>query len=544
MSIRYKVLLSLLIVACLTLPVNFYLFTQYSQVKKDFLNIVDSTVPRLQALLTMKNLATRINLFINNFNYELQQVEANSNTPSKIGATKDQLLAYLEELGEQQKIYQKHSTSRSLKNAQVLDKLRDEVVLTALALFAAKEHGLSTVSFAEKAQKLENAEGKLNEFIKVSLNQESSMLEEQKRHSIQVATQLVNQIFVMNAAIVFCTLALSILLTRFISKPIIQLSNFASNIDYDNLNPLLPILTKDEIGELQKHLNTMLIKLSKTKSTLIETSRSAGIAEITTSILHNVGNVLNSINISIALLTEHIKQPYIDQLPKILTLLEENQDDLTNYLKNDEKGKLFFPYFRKLTEHLEQQREGLQSELERLNSNLEHVNQVIAIQQSSGNLGANLLEKIRLEELLEDVIILFSNRMRRLNINLERQYGEVPLFLSAKTKIQQVVINCLKNAIEALSSSDVVEKRLIIKMGFINQNSICVEITDNGVGIKKEHLKKLFSFGFTTKTEGHGYGLHNSVLIAKELGGDLRAVSGGVNQGATFIFEIPYKAIV
>ncbi|KTD49106.1 sensor histidine kinase [Legionella rubrilucens] len=543
MSIRYKILLSMLMVALLFIPLNIYLLKRYVDVNQHFLTIVDKTVPRLEALLTMKNLTTRIDLFIKNFNIKFNQATINSNTPSKIGSVKDEFLALLEELGEQQNTYKKYQIETTRTNVKKLNRLRDDVILAALDVFSVKEQNKPPKELAIKAKHLADKEHELNEFIKILLLQESTFLEEERQGINSASLELRNLIIILNTAIILIILFLSFFLTKVISKPIIHLSQFANNIDYDNLKPLLPILSNDEIGDLQNHLNNMLQKLNKAKATLIETSRSAGVAEIATSILHNVGNVLNSINTSVALLSENIQLSYVSQLPKLLDVIEDNKNNLDYYINHDERGKLVIPYFKKLIGQLTDEKVKSQEELETLNKNLTHVNQIIAMQQSASRPGSQILERIDIDDLIEEILLLYASRLRKININVERQFNQTPPFVSVKNKIQQILINLIKNAVDSLAISTQKLKRLIIKIELMEEkNRLLICVSDNGSGISKEHLQKIFSFGFTTKQEGHGYGLHNCALLAKELGGQLQADSVGLDQGATFTLILPFEA--
>ncbi|RAP35973.1 hypothetical protein B1207_10370 [Legionella quinlivanii] len=538
MSIRHKILLSMLLVAFLFIPVNLFLLARYLDVKENFLIIIERTVPRLEALLTMKNLIMKINFFMSydeKFSQSLSERDR-----EHLSTVKDEFLSILEELGEQQNIYQKYEPSSVDQNGKKLSQLRDTLVLAALDLFLAGERKRPVSEITVKKGFLEIKEKNLNEFINRVLVQESTLLEEEREKTITASTALFNLLLILNGIIILITLGLSIFLANLISKPIIKLSYFAGKIDYDHLAPMLPILTRDEIGELQSHLNEMVMKLDRAKTRLIETSRSAGVAEIATSILHNVGNVLNSVNTSVAMLSEAAQHSYVVQLPKLLSILEENLDHLDVYLKDDERGKLFMPYFKKLIEQLESEKVKMSEELNQLNNNLTHVNQVIAMQQSSGQASSEIKETIDLEELIEDILLLYANRLRKASINVERQYNNISPIISVRTKIQQIMINLIKNAIDALILGEQHEKRLIIKVETTSPSLVCITIRDNGIGIQKDDLTRIFSFGFTTKKEGHGYGLHNCALLACELGGELRVQSKGSGQGSSFTLEIPY----
>ncbi|WP_419418891.1 ATP-binding protein [Legionella sp. D16C41] len=542
MSIRHKILLSMFLVVILFVPVNLYLLTRYLDVKQKFLVFVDNTAPRLESLLKMKNLNNRINLFIENLSVKFQVTPANTNTPDKVGAVKDEFLALLEELGEQEKNYSDYQQTGVATSVKRLITLRDEVMLAALNVFSAKEQQQDMHHIDAQEKVLQDKGRQLNYYIDTLLLQESANIDDERERINQAAHDLTNLILLLNLIIILTSFIISVFLAKIISNPLIRLSQFAKNIDYENLKPLLPILSQDEIGELQEHLNRMLLKLDKAKTILVETSRSAGVAEMATSILHNVGNVLNSINTSVALLIETNQQSSIDKLPNLLDLLEKNINNLNYFLAYDERGKVAIPYFKKLIEKLENEKIKRQEELKNLDQNLNHVTQLIMTQQESNRPGVSLREKVEVIELIEDILPLFANQLRRNKIDIERQFTRLPTFLSVKNKIQQILINLVKNAIDSLAISHQKEKRLVIRLELDKEkNWLEVIIKDNGVGIAKEDLQKIFTFGFTTKPHGHGYGLHNCALLAIELDGELQVESKGINQGATFKLILPLK---
>ncbi len=73
------------------------------------------------------------------------------------------------------------------------------------------------------------------------------------------------------------------------------------------------------------------------------------------------------------------------------------------------------------------------------------------------------------------------------------------------------------------------------------EDRVCFEVIDNGVGISAENLTRIFNHGFTTKKDGHGFGLHSGALAAKEMGGALTAHSDGEGKGARFALELPMR---
>ncbi len=539
MSLRYKLLLGFILVTLLTLPVSLYTISATNQIKNNFTDIVDYSFPRLQALLEMQMATRRVTSFINNFNNEIAMMSSNENTPTKIGATKDQMLAYLGEIEEWQRVYKEKISygKKSLLNLNELTRLRDIVVLSALDNFNAKEKNLSQEKQILLRKSLDIAQNNLERFIKFSIITETDFLNKEKKEAIQGTQKIFWITLLLNMLIILIAVIISFILTILITRPIIKLKNFSGSITQENLNNRFPIITNDEIGELAKSINSMLENLLQAKTQLIATSRTAGIAEIATSILHNVGNVLNSINVSAAMMLEVVRNSKSVELKKINELLDQHKDNVSEYLESDERGKLIIPYLIALSKELAIENNTVKTELTRLATNLEHVNNIIAMQQPYGR-SKGLVEPILLAELINTTCMISENRIRQLGIELNRDFEEILPISSVKAKLQQILINLIKNSIEAVADNSVTDKKIIIRLKK-NNNKVQVFIIDNGRGIEEKNLTKIFTFGFTTKSNGHGYGLHNSALLAKELGGKLTVSSEGLGKGATFILEIP-----
>jgi len=117
----------------------------------------------------------------------------------------------------------------------------------------------------------------------------------------------------------------------------------------------------------------------------------------------------------------------------------------------------------------------------------------------------------------------------------------VPAILTERHKILQILINLMRNAKYACEAAARPDKQVTIRVSN-HGDFVRIAITDNGIGIKPEHMTRLFSHGFTTKTDGHGYGLHSGALAARDLGGSLRADSAGLGHGATFTLELPINS--
>ena len=269
---------------------------------------------------------------------------------------------------------------------------------------------------------------------------------------------------------------------------------------------------------------------------LLETSRMAGMAEVATGVLHNVGNVLNSVNVSATLVMDQVRKSKTASLAKAVQLLNAHKEDVGEFLTNDPKGRQLPAFFEALSEQLSREQAVFAKETQALQRNIEHVNLIVAMQQSFAKV-SGALESVPLHELVEDALRMSSGALARHHIEVVRHFEAVPPVLVDRHKVLQILVNLVSNARQALDHRNK-ERRLILRVKSVD-NRVRVEVTDNGAGIAPENLTRIFQHGFTTKKTGHGFGLHSGANAAKEMGGSLTVQSDGPGTGATFILELP-----
>lgn len=298
---------------------------------------------------------------------------------------------------------------------------------------------------------------------------------------------------------------------------------------------------RDRTLELQTQVTakeTAMKELAEAQSSLVEASRAAGMAEVATGVLHNVGNVLNSVNVSCTLLLDQLKQSRIVNLAKLTEMLKENMDDLAGFLANDPRGQKIPQYLISLSIALGEEHHIMQQESEALQSRVEHIKEIVAMQQSYGRVsGVN--ETLSAEQLMEDALRINMGGLVRHNISVSREYEEVPRVVVDKHMVLQILLNLISNAKYACSNHDNEDKKITLKIHKKDNDHIQIKIEDNGVGISRENLSRIFQHGFTTKKTGHGFGLHSAALAAKKLGGSLNVHSQGQGLGAEFTLELP-----
>jgi len=269
-----------------------------------------------------------------------------------------------------------------------------------------------------------------------------------------------------------------------------------------------------------------------------EASRQAGRAEVATGVLHNVGNVLNSVNVSVNLLQDRLEKSKVSSLEKATALIEEHRADLSRYLNDDPKGQIVPGLLVKLGRHLAEERRDSLEELKSLAANVEHVKEIVAMQQSYARV-SGVLEALSPSQLMEDALRINQAGLSRHGVLVQRHYDDSPRVLVDKHKVLQILINLIRNSKYALDAMPDGQKQLDLEIRANGSGMVRMVVRDNGVGIPPNNLTRIFSHGFTTKKDGHGFGLHSGALAAKEMGGSLSAMSDGPGRGATFVLELP-----
>jgi signal transduction histidine kinase len=268
--------------------------------------------------------------------------------------------------------------------------------------------------------------------------------------------------------------------------------------------------------------------LREAQERIVDTSRRAGMAEVATSVLHNVGNVLNSVNVASSCVTESLKKSKARNLTKVVALLEEHDSDLGEFLTNDPKGKQIPGYLSQLANHLGEEQDVVLKELAGLEKNIEHIKEIVTMQQGYAKASG----------VLEDALRMNAGGLMRHDVQVTKEYGETTPLMMERSKAIQILINLISNAKYACDQSDQRDKQVVVRISNGHGRARIV-VSDNGIGITKENLARIFAHGFTTKKDGHGFGLHYAAITAREMGGSLSVQSEGTNHGATFTLELP-----
>ncbi len=404
-------------------------------------------------------------------------------------------------------------------------------------------------------------------------------------------------IMITAVVLVICvTIGLSVALplNRLLSRPILELAMTAQQVSLESgFHVRAQHQTRDEVGVLYQEFNAMLTRiqdrddvirrvhhdlqqsndrleervhqrtrmlelanqklkremrqselastaLKQTQVELIAASRKAGMADVANNVLHNVGNVLNSLNVSAAIINQRVREMRICKLQQCIGMIFNHPGDLGAFFSHDEKGSIIPKYLPNLVDHITADQQQLLCELESLTKNVQHIKDIVRAQQShAGEQG--LIDYCKPHELMDDALQFSIDSIKRHGITLVRQYEDIPDVPVEKARLLQILVNLIKNAKESVLSQANTKKNITLGVRLRDDRHIQYLVKDTGIGIERSELAKIFSHGFTTKAGGHGFGLHASANFARQMGGELTASSEGAGMGATFTIELPYE---
>ncbi|MNI21763.1 Sensor histidine kinase TodS [compost metagenome] len=290
--------------------------------------------------------------------------------------------------------------------------------------------------------------------------------------------------------------------------------------------------------ELEERVEERTRELKNAQSELLDSARQAGMAEIATNVLHNVGNVLNSVNISSDLIARKLRASKSQGLGKAMQLINEHQGDLGHFLTLDEKGKLLPGYLNQLVVAVAAEQQEMIDELTQMNKSVDHIKDIVATQQSYAG-ASTLTEPLYINELLEDALRMNAGALTRHHVTVVKQYSEVPQVMGDKHRLLLILINLISNAKYAMSDLSNRPRTITLGVQIIDDTFLEISVKDDGEGIAAENMTRIFAHGFTTRKDGHGFGLHSCALAAIEMNGHLTAHSDGPGKGALFTLQIP-----
>ncbi|QIB08172.1 ATP-binding protein [Pseudomonas sp. FP2300] len=300
---------------------------------------------------------------------------------------------------------------------------------------------------------------------------------------------------------------------------------------------LVLVLLVGLLARMSWQLAQSRLRAAEAQTQLAAAARQAGMAEIATNVLHNVGNVLNSVNISADLVTRKLRTSKALGLGKAVQMMNEHAEDLGDFISHDEKGKLLPSYLNQLVDALALEQQSMTEELGQLSKSVDHIKEIVAAQQSYAGT-SSLAETVQIKELIEDALRMNAGIIAAHRITVVRNLAETPVLQLDKHRVLLILINLIKNASRAMDDRPESAPQIILQSEIPQEDTLVIKVIDNGEGIAPENLTRIFAHGFTTRKDGHGFGLHSCALAAMEMGGSLEAHSDGPGTGATFTLKL------
>ncbi|MEM1451165.1 MAG: ATP-binding protein [Planctomycetota bacterium] len=327
-------------------------------------------------------------------------------------------------------------------------------------------------------------------------------------------------------------LVLLVLIQALVTGPLKRLAQHAVEIGRsDDASMRLGLTRPDEIGILGRSFDRMLEKLERSRVEQQRMARFAGRSEVAVGLMHNVGNLANSLGVSAGVVHGRFAALDTADLEAVYEQLTTRRGSLDEYLADDPRGKHLFRFFRAVIDEMNAEFEVARSEATTVREQVDRITETIQTLEGSTS-DAEVTERIDLDREIDAAL-----RLARSTCNIEaeitREGMEIEPFEMDRQRLVEILAAVLTNALEAMAEQPASSRRLAIRVDRVNAESVAVAIEDSGCGIDPDRLERIFAAGESTKAGGSGFGLHLSALAASELGGSLDVFSEGVGHGTT-----------
>lgn len=300
-----------------------------------------------------------------------------------------------------------------------------------------------------------------------------------------------------------------------------------------NLKARLGLTRPDEIGTLANEFDRMVEHLSEYRKKVLDSAHRSGMEEVASEVLHNVGNAVNSASCGVEMLRERLSESKATGLDRAAAMLREQAPRAGEFFTVDPRGPKLISYLIDLNEALKREQIDQQADVDRLFETIRHIRDVIAAQQSyTGQ--SEFRQEVALASMVDEVLLLNHEQLLASRIEVEVDLPPLPDLRLNKSKTTQVLVNLVRNAIQAMQNEHGLPRVLAISAQLIDETGIEIEVADTGHGFDEDVRRKLFAHGFTTKPNGNGFGLHYCANAVQGSGGHITAESPGPGLGATF----------
>ena len=322
-------------------------------------------------------------------------------------------------------------------------------------------------------------------------------------------------------------------ISRAISSPIKEVTAIAKQVtEQDDFSLRTPVKTQDEVGILATSLNELIqrianytTELKEAQTQLIQNEKMSSLGQMVAGIAHEINNPVNFIygNLNHA-------QEYADDL---LDLIQLYQNEYPNPQENIQIA----------SEEMELEfiQEDLPKLLDSMKVGANRIRQIVLSLRNFSRLDEAEMKAVDLHEGIDSTLLLLNNRLKQ-GIDVVKNYGDLPAVVCYPAQINQVFMNIISNATDALLADKESSDQTVTISTEAASGQVVVKIRDNGPGIPEEIKGRLFDPFFTTKPIGQGTGLGLSIsyqIIQKHQGAI--AVNSALGQGSEFVITLPIK---
>lgn len=319
---------------------------------------------------------------------------------------------------------------------------------------------------------------------------------------------------------------------------------------YESLTSQLSTVLKVTalVEEVRRHAEALEAKveertrqLREAQQHLVETAHKAGMAEVAVGVLHNVGNLLTSVHVCAEEISAAAAAAPVAGLLRANGLLAEHRTDLPGFFARDPRAALLPDYYDRVAAGLSADLDRIRGEAGELGDKTSLVRDSIKTLQEFARAGMDTLlwEEVDIPSLLDAALAIQATELLRHGVRTVREVPALPPVVTHRARVVHVVVNLLKNAVEAMREVPEAARLLTVRAGAERGERVVISVSDTGAGIAPENLDRIFAYGFTTKVDGHGFGLHTAANTMTQLGGAIRAQSEGPGRGATFTVTLP-----
>lgn len=296
----------------------------------------------------------------------------------------------------------------------------------------------------------------------------------------------------------------------------------------------LQILT----NTLEDKVDERTMELKNSQLQLVDMAHKAGMAEVATSVLHNLGNATNNLGLYATKILDVTKSSPVAELAKLNSLVfDKYKDSFEVAVEQQPKLKTVPEAYGLLAKELTTDLSQLQDYSHKMEENVKKINSIISYQKNYT--GHNYKEEINLYNLVDDIVMAHSSLVDKHQVKLEIDIPQNLNIHSEKNKLFHALYNIIDNAFGAVKDKSSTHNLISIKVIENSSQNVCLSVEDNGIGIDPKNLKTIFHQGFTTKKQGTGLGLHVTYNFIKEIGGDISVTSDGPDLGATVTLQLP-----